>query len=395
MPKQNLTAAFVEKVKPPAEGRAEYWDALLPGFGLRVASGGTKSWCLFYRVNGKQVRETLGKYPALELADARKLARERADRAQSGVDPRKPKAARTRTVADLAEAFVEQRCKPNNRSWKSQESQLEMHVLSRWGHMTPDRVTKLDVAQMLQEVSVKRGTRSGGIGRAGVVSGGPVAAENVLKVLRAMYNWGLDHDLVETNPALRAKPPVRPKARDRVLSDDEVKAIWQAAGALGYPFGHWTRLLLATGQRRTEVAAMRWDELEGDTWVLPADRTKAGRAHAVPLSKIALASLAACPRHAGPFVLSTTAGEKHVRGYSKAKAELDAAVGFDDWRYHDLRRTCATGMAALGVVDDIIGRVLNHAPRGVTARYNRYTYIEEKRAALAAWGERLGEIVDD
>ncbi len=395
MPKQNLTAAFVEKVKPPAEGRAEYWDALLPGFGLRVASGGTKSWCLFYRVNGKQVRETLGKYPALGLADARKLARERADRARSGVDPRKPKAARTRTVADLAEAFVEQHCKPNNRSWKSQESQLEMHVLSRWGHMAPDRVTKLDVAQMLQEVSVKRGARSGGIGRAGVVSGGPVAAENVLKVLRAMYNWGLDHDLVETNPALRAKPPVRPKARDRVLSDDEVKAIWLAAGALGYPFGHWTRLLLATGQRRSEVAAMTWDEIDGDVWTLPRERTKAARAHVVPLAPIAANILSECPRQSGPYVFSTTAGAGHIRGFSKAKIELDAAACLTDWRYHDLRRTAATGMAALGVVEDIIGRVLNHAPRGVTARYNRYTYIEEKRVALAAWGERLGEIVHD
>lgn len=108
MPKQNLTAAFVDKVKPPDAGRTEYWDGLLPGFGLCVASGGAKSWCLIYRVNGKQVRETLeGRYPSLGLADARKVAREKMDAVQRGVDPRRPKTARTTTVADLASAFVE------------------------------------------------------------------------------------------------------------------------------------------------------------------------------------------------------------------------------------------------------------------------------------------------
>ena len=395
MPKQNLTAAFVDKVKPPETGRTEYWDGLLPGFGLRVASGGAKSWCLIYRVNGKQVRETLeGRYPVLGLADARTIARAKMETVQRGVDPRRPTAARTTTVAELASAFVDQHCKPNNKTWRAQQSQLQMHVVARWGTRRPDRVSKLDVTQMLQEVAVKQGDKSGGKGRGGVATGGPVAAENVLKVLRAMYNWAMDHDIVEANPAMRAKPPVRPVSRDRVLSDDEVRAVWRAAVDLGYPFGHWARLLLATGQRRTEVAAMTWDEVEGDTWVMPKERTKAARAHVVPLSQIALDILAECPRQTGPHIFSTSAGANHIRGYSKAKVEFDAAVGFGDWRYHDLRRTCATGMAALGVVDDIIGRVLNHAPRGVTARYNRYTYIEEKKVALADWGERLREIVN-
>lgn len=242
MPSQNPTAAFVENVRPEATGK-EYWDARNPGFGLRVGTSGAKSWMMFYRLNGKVIRETLGKYRTLGPADARRLARDRAGAVQAGIDHRKPKAAEADTVADLAAAFMAQHCRPNNRSRRSQEAQLQMHVVSRWGDLPLGRVTKMDVAKMLQEVAVKQQDRRGGKGRAGVASGGPVAAENVLEVLRAMDNWAIDHDLAEAKPALRARPPVRPTARDRVLTDDEVRAVWRAALGLGYLFGHFTRRL--------------------------------------------------------------------------------------------------------------------------------------------------------
>jgi integrase len=325
VPAKKLTAVFVENVRPAA-AREEYWDDRNPGFGLRVGTSGAKSWMMLYRLNGQVVRETLGKYPTLGHADARALAAEREGMVQAGIDPRKPKATKTDTAADLASAFVAQHCKPNNKTWRAQESQLQMYVLARWGTRRPDSVSKLDVTQMLQEIAVKRGDKSGGKCRGGIAMGGPVAAENVLKVLRAVYNWALDHDIVEVNPAMRAKPPVRPASRDRVLSDDEVRAVWNAALELGYPFGHWTRLLLATGQRRTEVAAMTWDEVEGDMWVMPKERTKAARAHVVPLSQIALDILSECPRPSGPHICSTCAGTNHIRGYSKAKVEFDASV---------------------------------------------------------------------
>jgi len=286
VPAKKLTAVFVENVRPAA-AREEYWDDRNLGFGLRVGTSGAKSWMMLYRLNGQVVRETLGKYPTLGHADARALAAEREGMVQAGIDPRKPKATKTDTAADLASAFVAQHCKPNNKTWRAQESQLQMYVLARWGTRRPDSVSKLDVTQMLQEIAVKRGDKSGGKCRGGIATGGPVAAENVLKVLRAVYNWALE---------------------------------------LGYPFGHWTRLLLATGQRRTEVAAMTWDEVEGDMWVMPKERTKAARAHVVPLSQIALDILSECPRPSGPHICSTCAGTNHIRGYSKAKVEFDASV---------------------------------------------------------------------
>jgi integrase len=224
--------------------------------------------------------------------------------------------------------------------------------------------------------------------------GGTTAADNVLRVLRSVLNWAVSKDKLTANPAVGVRAPLKPKARERTLSDNEIKAVWAGATALGYPFGTHLLLCLLTGQRRTEVAEMRWEEVQGDTWAIPSSRTKGKRPHLVPLSAPAKAILDACPRfNEGTFVLSTTLGRRPISGFSKAK--LESAIPVEDWRCHDLRRTCATGMARLGVLGEVISRVLNHAtPSGVTnAHYNHHEYLREKQAALEAWGSRVLEIV--
>ncbi len=206
------------------------------------------------------------------------------------------------------------------------------------------------------------------------------------------------------------KSPKPLEARDRVLSDEEIKAFWQATGDLGWPFKNVFRLLLLSGQRREEVGGARWRELDLDagTWTIAKERCKNGKAHLVDLSPEAVRLLdplgdAAAARRAddAEFVFSTT-GLTPVSGFSKAKARLDARMReilgdkFREWRTHDLRRTAASGMAALGFQPHVIERVLNHvsgAQGGLVSVYQRHEYREERKRAILAWGAHVMQIV--
>ena len=197
------------------------------------------------------------------------------------------------------------------------------------------------------------------------------------------------------------RAPVQVKARDRVLSDDEVRVIWKTYDQHASPFTAFCKFLLITGQRRGEVARMTWDELNeaGDEWTIPAARVKNKREHVVPLSPLAQEILAGVKKIRGEFVF-TTNGNSPIGGFSKSKRRLDQVISDDlpelaQWRLHDLRRTCASGMARLGQPVHIVEAVLNHksgAISGVAAVYNRYDYAKEKRAALTAWSSLLREI---
>ncbi len=182
--------------------------------------------------------------------------------------------------------------------------------------------------------------------------------------------------------------------RERTLDDEEIKALWNAD--LGHPFGPFIRLLFVTGQRRAEVAEMRWRDLnlEARLWTLQPEMTKPGRKHEVPLSPLALEVIEALPRFTGPYVFSTTGGERPISGFSKAKRRADKATGLREWRFHDCRRTCATGLGRLGVPTGTISWVLGHAPRGVTeAVYERASHLKEKRHALDRWAQKLSNIL--
>jgi len=400
MPVKRLTALFVENARAVGGDRVEYADEVTSGLHLRVGNNGHKSWSAVFRIGGRKGRMTLGTYPALSLADARTAALAVIAKAQAGDDPvseRREKEARYgETVEKIGRAWVEQHAKPNNRSWRFQERQLELYVYPKLGSRAVSSLKRRDVIDLIDEIAMKgREADEDANSKADEKAakrrlGGSTAADNVLRVLRSVLNWAVSKDKLTANPAVGVRAPQKPKARERTLTDDEIKAVWAGATALGYPFGTHLLLCLLTGQHRTEVAEMRWEEVQGDTWAIPSSRTKSKRSHLVPLSPEARAILDACPRFKeGSFVLSTTLGRRPISGFSKAKTE--SAISIGDWRCHDLRRTCATGMARLGVLGEIISRILNHAaPSGVTnAHYNHYDYITEKRKALDLWAASL------
>ena len=218
---------------------------------------------------------------------------------------------------------------------------------------------------------------------------GPVAADRGRSTLSAFFGWAIGEGIAEVNPVVGTNKASKNASRERVLADDELVAVWNAAPASD--FGRIVKLLMLTGQRRDEIAALRRAEIADGALALPAARTKNGRAHDVPLSTQALAVLGDHPERVGrEYVFGD--GDGGFSGFSSAKERLDQASGVTDWTLHDLRRTMATRMADLGVQPHIIEAILNHVSghkAGVAGVYNRSTYAAEKRAALDLWGTHV------
>jgi integrase len=234
-------------------------------------------------------------------------------------------------------------------------------------------------------------------------SGRTATARKLHAHISKLFSWAVARGkyCLETSPCADVKPAAligTPKARDRVLSDNEIRALWEAADGLSYPAAPFVRLLLLTGQRLRECAEMRRNEVDLDKalWVIPASRMKGNAAHEVPLPPTAVEILKSLPRWTGPFVFSTTGGERPISGFSKMKLRIDAATAgpIPAWRFHDLRRTVRTGLGGLPVPNNVAELVIAHAQPGLHKVYDRHGYREEKRRALEIWAAKLRDIVE-
>ncbi len=387
----------IEAARPLKSGeRIIIYDAQIPGFGIRVSDKCSPeckgSFVLVARFPGSDnpAPRRIGDYPAMSLATAREIAREwRAD-LERGIDPKIKEAERRRLEerrrADTFGACFEEFAADylaGLRTGKLFNASVRNHVFPKWAHRPISEIRRADVNELVK--SLRRSS--------------PIAANRLLAHLKKFFNWAVEEEKIEASPAAAVKRPSKENKRDRVLSDDEIRVIWQACGKLGV-FGRAFRLMLATAQRRTEAGSMTWRELDWKQaiWRLARERTKADRAHEIPLSATALSIIEESPR-LGTFIF-TTNGTKPIGGWSKAKRRLDElaldseGTPIAGWHLHDLRRTAATHMAKLGVDRIVIGKVLNHAEGEVTAIYDRYDYDREKKRALDLWGERLRSIIE-
>jgi len=227
----------------------------------------------------------------------------------------------------------------------------------------------------------------------------PVSANRALAHLKHLMGWCVERGMIDASPIAGMKPLSKERSRERVLTDDELGALWTACDAEGYPFGDCMKLLILSGQRRAEVAEMRWSEidLEKRLWTLPSQRAKNGRQHTVPITDAMLDVLRRVPRFLASDYVFTTTGKSPVSGFGRLKDRLDKALpeGTDPWIIHDLRRTMSTNMAMLGVPQPVTEALLNHKTgvvSGVAAIYNVYSYADEKREALGKWNERIEKI---
>jgi integrase len=397
-----LTRAIVERLTlPPGTGDKIYFDDELPGFGLRLRQGGTRegkrSWIAQYRVGSKQRRVTIGTVKTTSLDAARTLARRVLAKVHLGSDPQAEKAERRArasiTTGAMAERYLAEhavkRLKP--RSYL----EVERHLKKHWRAIadTPiGDVTRADVAAQLGRIAA---------------TSGPIASNRARATLSAFFAWAIGEGLTDSTPVLGTNKATAEISRDRVLTPDELAAVWREAGVGDY--AAIVRLLILTGQRREEVGGMLWSEIDtagavGAVWRIGAERTKNSLAHDVPLSAAALAILGGLERRGGrDLVFGSRVGA--FQGWSNAKSALDvrvsAALGRPPtapWRLHDIRRTVATRLADLGVLPHVIEAVLNHVSghkAGVAGIYNRASYAAEKRAALDLWAQRVERLTGD
>jgi integrase len=386
-----LTVKTVENMRPGSQ-RREIPDGHMPGLYLIVQPSGARSWAVRYRHQGVPRKHTLGPYPAVDLKAARTFASKALRAVAEGRDPGREKALARATKADsidhIVEEFLDRHVRRSNRPRTAEETErlLRLHVLPRWRGRMAREITRRDVLDILDRV---------------VDEGAPIAANRVLAAVRKLFNWCVARDVLTASPCAGVKPPTAERPRDRVLTDDELCLVWRAAEKLGGTFGPLVKLLTLTGQRRDEVARMRRCEVDLDTrlWTLPAERTKNNQPHEVPLSNAVLDVLKRVPHHAAsPFVFTTNGGASPASGYSKNKRRLDALLpaNVPPWRLHDLRRSCASGMARLGINLPVIEKVLNHASgsfAGIVAVYQRHSFADEKRHALEAWGRHVEALV--
>jgi integrase len=381
-------------------------DAARPGFGVRVEIDGRKVFFQRFGTRGER-RLTLGAYSrAFGLAEARAAAdKARADHA-AGRDPigakqelrrierterETRKAAREGkaspgTFADLAERYLrEARRRRRERSVREDERKLQVEVLPRWGARRLGEIRRADVLRLVEESRERGG----------------VCSNRTLALVRAVFQYAVDREELDANPALRI--PRRylyaEQPRERVLNRDELQTLLATVDTLGPIVGGAFRMILATAQRPGEVLRLRWDEIGRDEggmcWQLPDEVAKTGRGHRVPLSRPAIAVIDSLrPLTAStPWVFaSPKAEEGPLRWLSHAAERLRRRSGIPDFTPHDLRRTAATLMGERGVRPDVIERVLNHTPAKIARTYNRAAYDAEERQALALLGDLIAAL---
>jgi integrase len=385
--RQKLTALFVESVAPPRSGQVDHWDKQVSGLGVRVSLGGRKSWTVMYRHNGQLRRMTLGAYPTLGLADARALAKQILRSAATGGDPAREKQEERRadTFADLAALYIEKHAKPMKRTWREDQRKIEKNLLPRWRNLKPSDITRRDVIRLLDAV---------------VDRGAPVEANRIRAVVSKIFNFGIRRGIVEANPAFMVENPGVETPRDRVLSDEEIRKIWAAAANERPPVFDVLRIGLLTAQRRGEILGMTWGELdlENGWWTIPAARSKNRLAHRVPLVTQALEIVRARRDLAGndsAFIFQRryrVDGDAPMTEIQKAVHRLNEATGID-FVFHDLRRTAASNMTAIGISRLVVSKILNHVERGITAVYDRHSYDADKQDALLRWDRHLTRIL--
>jgi integrase len=372
MPRRMLTDRFCASTKArEGDVQTDYFDERTPGLALRVSRSGLRSWTHHFTWGGKRVRMTFGTYPATSLVTARTRADEARGHLEAGKDPRSL-ARKPETLRTICEEYL-QRDGANLRSRPSREATLTRLVYPKLGDRPIGDIRRSDIVRLLDNVEDERG---------------PVMADLTLAIVRKIMNWHASRSDDFRSPIVRGMARTKPKerARERTLTDDEIRAVWAASEGV---FGRYVRFLLLTATRRNEAARMTYGEVRDGVWTIPAARMKGKAEHVVPLSPAALAVMGAGP---SPFVF--TMGTEALNGFSKYKREFDNACGVKGWTLHDLRRTARSLMSRAGVLPDVAERCLAHTIGGVRGIYDRHEYLEEKRRAFEALAAQIERIVN-
>ena len=386
-----FTDQAVSKLKP-TDKQVDYRDELTKGLILRVGKSGKKSWQVRYRLDGKQHRQSIGDFPHVSLKEAREQVRRIQAAVIDGENPaydkrrtveKKSKARQTLQISNLLELYDRLHLSQLRTGYQARTFLREF--AREFGHANITDFTKQDFVRLINEI---------------MAAGNGTKANRVFTHIKSFFGWAIGQGYLEHSPCEYVKKPFKEKSRERFLSDQEIIWFWQVTGEELEPFGYMARLLLQTGQRLSEVSCMSENELLGkDHWHLSSDRTKNGTQHDVFLSDAAQEIVWRDNRVAGAYLFSTT-GYSPVQSYDKPvkrfRSRMNELAGAElpHWSFHDLRRTCETGMAMLGVAQPIIDRCTNHLTgRGMSRIYNQYQYRREKTEAWQRWADHVKGLV--
>jgi integrase len=388
MATRKLTQDFVNDAK--AENGAErtvYWDERKPGFGLMVTNKGAKSFVIQYRAGGRSRRMAIkakdGQKAGLNLVDARKMADSLLGDVAKDRDPlqerRKTEALAENTFQSICQEYFRRDGK-DLRTKDQIEKALARLVYPKLGARQIDTIRRKELVKLLDKIEDERGA---------------VMADRTLAYIRRIMSWHSARDDDFRSPIVRGMARTKPKelARDRILTDDELGAVWRAAEDFQGPFGYMVRFILLTAARRNEAADMVEAELVGDDWIIPGVRYKNKLDHIIPLSQAARDLLEKIPRIKGVKYIFTT-GTTAISGFSGFKEDFDKACGVTDFTIHDLRRTARSLMPRAGISEDYAERCMGHVIEGVRGTYNRYAYYDEKKRAFEALAAQIERIVN-
>jgi len=388
-----LTIKKIDELEPKGK-RFYVYDDKQPGLRLYITPSGIKTFQFQVRSKGldKIVTETLGKYPALKINEAREKAALLLSDVNSGTDieGKKRDARRKRlldpTVIEFAEEFIEKYCKPKKRTWQEDQRILNKNIIPEIGSLHMKEVKKRDIVAVLDKIENR---------------GALIACNRTLAVFSKMFNFALERDVIEIFPVYGIKKRGEEKSRDRILSDNEIKLLWESLGDTSVSM--LLKFLLITGQRTGETRQMQFNEINEGLWTIPSEKTKNKLTHIVPLSSMALDIIQEMKRKSnGDYVFSgrikcegDIAGnkciEKNVAAHHFRK--IIKNFGWVRTTVHDLRRTVRSNLSMLKIRKTVAERILNHKEQGISAVYDRHDYLDEKKEALQKWSDKLGEIL--
>lgn len=403
MPRVRMTDRWVKTVRPDPARQIDYWDEKLPCFSLRVTPEGKKSWTVYYRFHKRKRRFSIGKESSVSLADARIRARAVLADVAAGKDPAAEKlfAQRSKTFAELAKEFIDKHAK-KRKSWRNYAWMMNKHLLPKWRHVKAADISRPDVRALVEAIAD---------------GGAPVLANRVLALASSVFSFAVSRDWRPDNPCEGIARPGKEQRRERVLSSDEIAALWTAAETGAPVFRTLLKLRFLTVARGGELHRLRWCDLDlkGGWWTLPREFAKNGITHRVPLTKTAVQVLTDWREHQdarlaeinrgrakkkwelrepSQWVFPSPRGEGPFLWEQRATKRLRNATGID-FRPHDIRRTVATLLTQHGHADRfILKRILNHVDDDITGVYDRNKYDVQKRQALDAWERTLKSILN-
>lgn len=393
LPNKTFTTKWIDALPLPDSGqRHDYIDSTVAGFTLRVSFTGVKSFSFVYRVKGEPRRISLGQYPGTTLAEARDKAITLRQQVNNGLDPvsiAKAEAAEkakkdAEIKADSYEVLLGKFLKSHNKT-NTKRYAANMKTLLSIPSLLLRPVSSIKRRELIELVEEKE-------------LQSPASAVHLKSYFGMFFDWLTDREYITANPAARMKK-VAPKvaSRVRVLDDEELASIWRCSYQVGV-FGPVVRCLMLSGARREEIGSLEWGEVKDDHFALPPERMKMKRGHVIPITRLIAAEIKCIPRIKDCRYVFTSDGKHAVAGYGHAIAKLRKLVNADlghavpNWRLHDLRRTLITRLAAQGIPDIVIKKIVAHAVKAndtTNKVYNQYQYLPECRAAMNSWCDHI------